>query len=101
MRETAIPYACVLELYSRTLQQERAQPGEQACACHCGKRVRGKQKYATHGCRQRVYQKALAAEKPAPALLQRAGMDCKAHNDRTILKDGYREIVRERRGLFE
>jgi hypothetical protein len=65
MRETAIPYACVLELFARTLRQERAQPGEQACECHCGKRVRGKQKYATHACRQRVYQKALVSQNPA------------------------------------
>jgi len=40
-------------------------------------------------------------DKPSPALLQRAGMDCKAHNDRTILKAGYQEIVRERPDLFE
>jgi hypothetical protein len=55
---SVIPYSCVLELYESTADREQAQPGERACVCSCGKRVHGKQKYATQACRQRVYESA-------------------------------------------
>jgi hypothetical protein len=61
MDEVAIPYTCLIDLYHQATQPGPLPDGQRSCGCGCGQRVRGRQRYATPGCRQRAYrQRSLA-----------------------------------------
>jgi hypothetical protein len=52
--DTVIPYACLIELYLKTLIKPEPihRPGH--CECGCGQRVIGRQKFASDACRKRA-----------------------------------------------
>ena len=53
--ETVIPYTCLIELYQRATLIPPGIPGDKSCACGCGGKVRGKQKFATSACQRRAH----------------------------------------------
>jgi hypothetical protein len=53
MADVVLPYRCLIELYRRATRGRPALPGERACLCGCGGRLRGKQQFASPACRQR------------------------------------------------
>jgi hypothetical protein len=48
--ETVIPYICLIQLYEKATVIAQALPGERRCACGCGGKLRGKQRFATSAC---------------------------------------------------
>jgi hypothetical protein len=55
MDDVAIPYTCLLDLYHQATRPSPLPVGQRSCACNCGQRVRGRQRYANPGCKQRAY----------------------------------------------
>ena len=56
---TVIPYTCLIRLYQKTTaaSTQRKPTGKVYCADGCGRRVIGRQKFATDACRKRVARK--------------------------------------------
>jgi len=61
--DTVIPYTCLIELYQKATIIPSGLPGEKSCACGCGGKVRGKQKFATSACQRRAHRKLRAVTK--------------------------------------
>lgn len=59
--DTVIPYACMIEMYQKATSAPKAQPGERCCACGCGGKVRGKQRFATSACQRRAHRQRQVA----------------------------------------
>jgi hypothetical protein len=59
--DTVIPYTCLIQLYEKATAIPEARPGEQSCACGCGGRVRGKQRFATSACQRRAHRQRQVA----------------------------------------
>jgi hypothetical protein len=53
-----MPYRAVIAWYQQAIAPILAQEGKPVCACGCGVQVRGRRKWASSGCRQRVYRRA-------------------------------------------
>jgi hypothetical protein len=53
LAEVVLPYTCLIALYNKATQPTPALVGEKVCACGCGAKVRGKQRYASPACRKR------------------------------------------------
>jgi hypothetical protein len=62
-----MPYRAVIAWYQQAIAPILAQEEEPTCACGCGVRVRRRRKWASPGCRQRVYQRARAVRNLASA----------------------------------
>jgi hypothetical protein len=58
-----LPYRAVIAWYQQATAPMLAQEEEPACACGCGVRIRKRRKWASPGCRQRVYRRARTAVK--------------------------------------
>jgi hypothetical protein len=62
-----MPYRAVIAWYQQAIAPILAQEEEPTYACGCGVRVRRRRKWASPGCRQRVYRRAQAVRKLAAA----------------------------------
>jgi hypothetical protein len=62
-----MPYRAVIAWYEQATAPILAQEGEPACACGCGVRGRRRRKWASPGCRQRLYRRARTVRKLAVA----------------------------------
>ena len=54
LADVVIPYTCLIELYQHATRPMPPLAGEKACGCGCGDALRGKQRYASAGCRKRA-----------------------------------------------
>src|SRR5262245_45873555 len=63
MADVVLPYACLIELYQRATRPKPALAGESTCACGCGGKLRGKQRYASPTCRKRASRKGVNGRK--------------------------------------
>jgi hypothetical protein len=60
--DVVIPYWAVIQWYQKATAPVLALGGEPTCACGCGARVWGREKWARPGCRMRVYRQSRTAD---------------------------------------
>jgi hypothetical protein len=61
--EVVMPYWAVIQWYEKATAPVLAVAGEPTCACGCRARVWGRRKWASPGCRIRVFRQSRMAEK--------------------------------------
>jgi hypothetical protein len=58
LADVVLPYSCLIALYQRVTQPVPALVGDKACACGCGERVWGRQRFASQACQKHCYRRA-------------------------------------------